>query len=70
MLVEIETLDELTIAMIWRLLGFARFVRGGQHMSNVGGQEVVHLVAQGGLAQQLGPSDQVPDGHMEVGVAT
>jgi hypothetical protein len=41
----------------------------GQHEGDVGGEQVVHLVPQRGLAQQLGPSDEVADGHVEVGVA-
>ena len=45
------------------------FVHVGQHERDVGGEKVVHLVAEGGLAQQLGPSHQVADGHVEVGVA-
>ena len=44
--------------MVWRL-GFARLVRGGQDVGDVGGQQVVHLVAQGSLAQQLGALHQV-----------
>ena len=45
-------------------------VHVGQHETDVGGQEVVHLIAQRGLTQQLGASDQIADGHMEVSVAT
>ena len=41
----------------------------GQHEGDVAGQKVVHFVSQGGLTQKLGSSDQVTDGHMEVGVA-
>ena len=41
----------------------------GQHERDVGGQEVVHLVAERGFAQQLGAPHQVADGHVEVGVA-
>ena len=34
-------------------------VHVGEHEADVGGQQVVHLVAQRGLAQQLGPTHQV-----------
>ena len=44
-------------------------VHVGEHEADVGGEQVVHLVAQGGLAEQLGAPHQVPDGHVEVGVA-
>ena len=46
------------------------FVDVLHHAVDVGGQQVVHLVAQGRLAQQLGALDQVADGHVEVSVAT
>ena len=46
--------------MVWRL-GFAGFVRGGQDVGDVGGQQVVHLVAQGGLEHQLGVGGGVSD---------
>ena len=38
------------------------------HTVDVGGQQVVHLVAQRSLAQQFGALDEVPNGHMEVRV--
>ena len=41
----------------------------GEHEADVGGEQVVHLVAEGGLAEQLGAPDQVPDRHVEVRVA-
>ena len=44
-------------------------VHVGEHERDVGGQEVVHLVAERGLAQQLRAPHQVADGHVEVGVA-
>ena len=46
------------------------FVHICQHQTDVGGQQVIHLVPQRGLAEQLGAPDQVADGHVEVGVAT
>ena len=46
------------------------FVDVLHHAVDVGGQQVVHLVAQRGLAQQLGALDKVAYGHVEVGVAT
>ena len=45
------------------------FVHVGQHQADVGGQQIVHLVAQGGLTQQLGAPHQVTYRHMEVCVA-
>ena len=45
-------------------------VHVGKHEGYVGGEEVVHLVAERGLAQQLGAPHQVTDGHVEVGVPT
>ena len=47
----------------WLLL-----VHVGQHQRNVGGQEVVHFVAQRRLTQQFGASNQVTNGHVEIGV--
>ena len=44
-------------------------VHVGEHEGDVGGEQVVHLVAQGRLAEQLGSPHEVPDGHVEVGVA-
>ena len=44
-------------------------VDGLHHGEGVGGQHVVHLVAEGGLAEQLGPAHQVAYRHVEVGVA-
>ena len=41
-----------------------------QHETDVGSEQVIHFVAQGRLAEQLGAPHQVPDGHVEVGVAT
>lgn len=41
-----------------------------EHLANVGSQEVIHLVSQGRLTEQLAPAHQVPDGDMEVRVAT
>ncbi len=41
----------------------------GQHERDVGGEEVVHLVAQRGLAEQLRAAHKVADRHVEVGVA-
>ena len=46
------------------------FVDVLHHAVDVGGQQVVHLVAQRGLAEQLGALDKVAYGHVEVGVAT
>ena len=45
-------------------------VHVGEHEGDVGGEEVVHLVAERGLARQLGAPHQVSDGHVEVGVPT
>ena len=44
-------------------------VHAGQHERDVGGEEVVHLVAEWSLTQQFGAADQVADGHVEVRVA-
>ena len=46
------------------------FVHICQHQTDVGGQQVIHLVSQRRLAEQLGAPDQVADGHVEVSVAT
>ena len=46
------------------------FVDVLHHAVDVGGQQVVHLVAQRGLAEQLGALDKVAYGHVEVSVAT
>lgn len=46
------------------------FVDVLHHAVDVGGQQVVHLVAQRGLAQQLGAFDKVAYGHVEVSVTT
>ena len=46
------------------------FVHICQHQTDVGGQQVIHLVAKRRLAEQLGAPDQVADGHVEVSVAT
>ena len=54
--------------MVWRL-GFARLVRGGEDVGDVGGGQVVHLVAQRGLEHQLGVGAGVPDREVEEGWA-
>lgn len=41
-------------------------VHGGEHEGDVGGEEVVHLVAQGGLTEETAASHQVTDSHVEV----
>ena len=41
----------------------------GEHERDVTREQVVHLVAKGGLAQQLGSSHQIADCHVEVRVA-
>ena len=41
-----------------------------QHERDVTGEEIIHFVAEAGLAQQLGAAHQVADGHVEVGVPT
>ena len=41
----------------------------GEHERDVTCEQVVHLVTEGGLAQQLGASHQIADCHMEVRVA-
>ena len=46
------------------------FVDVLHHAVDVGGQQVVHLVAQGRLAQQLRALDKVANGHVEVSVTT
>ena len=38
-------------------------------MSNVGGEQVIHLVGQGGLQHQLGEGRGVPDSSVEKGWA-
>jgi len=48
----------------------ALFVECGEHETDVWCQQVVHLVAQRGLAEQLAAAHEVADGHVEVGVAT
>ena len=40
----------------------------GEHEWDVTREQVVHLVAEGGFAQQLGASHQISDCHMEVRV--
>ena len=45
-------------------------VCGGEDVGDVGGEQIVHLVAQRGLAEELGAPDEVADGHVEVSVAT
>ena len=45
-------------------------VHGGEHEGDVGGEEVVHLVPEGGLAEQATPTDEVADGHVEIVGAT
>ncbi len=44
-------------------------VHGIQHQGDVGGEQVVHLVAERGFAQQFRSSYQVADSHVEVSVA-
>ena len=44
-------------------------VHVGEHEADVGGEKVVHLVAEAGLAEKLGAADEVADGHVEVSVA-
>ena len=46
------------------------FVHVGQHETDVGCQQVVHLVPQRCFTQQLGSSDQVTNGHVKVSVTT
>lgn len=41
-------------------------VHGGEHERDVGGEEVIHLVAETCLAQEPTASHQVADGHVEV----
>ena len=41
-------------------------VHGGQHEGDVGGEKVIHLVAQAGLTEQSATPYQVADGHVEV----
>ena len=45
-------------------------VHGGQHEGDVGGEEVVHLVAEACLAEESASPHQVADGHVEVVGAT
>ena len=45
------------------------FVHVGEHERDVAREQVVHLVAEGGLAQQLGAPHEIADRHVEVGVA-
>ena len=44
--------------------GLPLFVDGGEHERDVRGQQVVHLVAQAGLAQQSTTPYQTADGHV------
>ncbi len=51
--------------------GFPLSVDGGEHEGDVGGEEVVHLVAQTGLTQEATTPHQTANGHVEVvGAAT
>ena len=45
------------------------FVHVGEHERDVAREQVVHLVAEGGLAQQLGAPHEIADRHVEVRVA-
>ena len=45
-------------------------IDSGKHEGDVGGQEVVHLVAQAGFAEEPATPYQVSDGHVEVVRAT
>ena len=44
-------------------------VHVGEHERDIAGEEVVHLVAERGLAEQLGAPHQIADRHVEVRVA-
>ena len=46
--------------------GLPLFVDGGEHERDVRGQQVIHLVAQAGHAQQPTTPYQPADGHVEV----
>ena len=46
----------------------ALLVHVGQHERNVGREQIVHLVAEGGFAEQLRAAHQIADRHVEVGV--
>ena len=54
----------------WRLTWSLLFVHGIEHQTNVRGEEVVHLVAQGCLAEQAAAPYQVTYGDVEVVTAT
>lgn len=41
----------------------------GEHQGDVRREQVVHLVAEQGVAEQLGAAHQIADGHVEVRVA-
>lgn len=54
------------LPLLLLLLVLAVAVHGREHEADVGGEQVVHLVAEGGLAEEPAAPDQVPDGHVEV----
>ena len=49
----------------WLLLA-ALAVHGGEHEADVGGEQVVHLVAEGRLTEEAAAPDQVANRHVEV----
>lgn len=44
-------------------------VHGIQHQRDVGGEQIVHLVAERGFAKQFRSSYKITDSHVEVSIA-
>ena len=64
------SLDKLTKSLSSGTFRLDGFVRVSQDMSNVRGEEVVHLVRQGRLEHELRVGGGVPDGEVEEGGST
>ena len=67
-----DQLDQLAVTVVGA--GHSRLlllggVGGGEDVGDVGGEQVVHLVAERGLEHQLGVGAGVPDGEVEEGRA-
>ena len=69
-----DQLDQLAVTVVGAghsrlLLVLLGGVGGGEDVGDVGGEQVVHLVAERGLEHQLGVGAGVPDGEVEEGRA-
>ena len=69
-----DQLDQLAVTVVGAghsrlLLLLLGGVGGGEDVGDVGGEQVVHLVAERGLEHQLGVGAGVPDGEVEEGRA-